>query len=403
MQAQNALSGVVSGRDAIKKRWGMTGYNASSFSGPVLSIHTLPFPGFPDPVPPTPSGYYVWPGGARQFAFVGPTYEPPTSFGTYLRTANGPMVQKSAGVYQFINAPGNDNDISLDTIDTSDGSTASLSTASGLGETNWGIYYGKDGVEQMYVQKSYRIGDSGWTVFLYDAQTGARTPLGTLGELDTLNLPRQANQVGVVKTASGGIYGMMCYGVHAISWNGVEWVMGTDLQAGPLAGYAGGGDGQFFSTYAPSNNRLILSVYDNSLIADPGLMLFSDDFGASWTIAKTGTVGNGFIDVVYSSVDNNWVVAVEQTATTWDILFSTDNGDTWTTVKQIDVSGSPYFYGTRAYGQTTGSYTGAWIDASNNVEIFEIDSSGTYTVKDTFSASSWPVGVVYGWVLVPAP
>jgi hypothetical protein len=52
MQAQNAVSGVVQGQHAIKKRWGMVAYNGDAMNGPIQTIYNLPVASFADPVPP---------------------------------------------------------------------------------------------------------------------------------------------------------------------------------------------------------------------------------------------------------------------------------------------------------------------------------------------------------------
>lgn len=401
MQAQNALSGVVSGRDAIKKRWGMTGYNASSFSGPVLSIHTLPFPGFPDPVPPTPGAYVVWAGYSpwlAQYAYVGPTYAA-TLPGVAPFAGGAPLLQTSAGVYSFLDIiPLINPIIQVVTYDTSDQSTASLSTQSYRG--NHGIFYTQDGVEQIEVNEELA---GTWRVQVITA-AGAISQVGVDGEIEALISP-QCNQLGVVRTKSGSICGMLTYGVNAIRYEVGGWTVVEDLMAvgKPLNGYGNGSDGQLLSTtIAVSNNRLLSCIYDNQITADVAKMLKSDDYGDSWSIIKTGTVGNGFIDIVYSNVENNWVIAIEQTATGWDLMVSYDNGDTWTTFKQIGSSDNPYFYGTREYGQTTGSYTGGWSDGTTGeVTIFEVDGAGNYTVVDTFTNTNF-LTHTYAYVLVPA-
>jgi len=70
MQAQNAAPGIVQGRDALKKRWGMTVYNATPFAAGVIAIHNLPYGGFGDPSTSTGStgSTASWAGWTEPFA-----------------------------------------------------------------------------------------------------------------------------------------------------------------------------------------------------------------------------------------------------------------------------------------------------------------------------------------------
>lgn len=394
MQAQNALSGVVSGRDAIKKRWGMTGYNASSFSGPVLSIHTLPFPGFPDPVVTTGS-YILWPGLSNQ-AYAGPTYVPKTAMGVSMWGFGSPPLQASAGVYEFISYNGI-GVVAHASVDASDLSTTTYSTASYA--LNESIFYTRDGVEQILCDGA---NVSGWKVWVIPSGGGGWTALGARGDVDALITP-QTNQVAVGRISSGSIVGMATYTVQPIAWSGSGWVtVGYDLLTTVLSGYGDGTDGQLLSTaLAISNNRMLFSIYDNNVLsADVAKLLKSDDAGNTWTVLLTGTVPRGYIDIIYSNIDNDWIIAVQQQATTYDLMVSYNNGDTWATFKQIAIADNPYFYGSRPFGQTTGSYTGAYYDATTgDFVIYEVDGAAGYTVKDTFND---PAFTGFGAVLAPA-
>jgi hypothetical protein len=72
LQAQNAQSDKHNqGRDAIKKRWGMTIYNASAFGASVIAIHNLPYGGFADPTTGTTGSTgstASWAGWTEPFA-----------------------------------------------------------------------------------------------------------------------------------------------------------------------------------------------------------------------------------------------------------------------------------------------------------------------------------------------
>lgn len=96
LQAQNAQSDKHNqGRDAIKKRWGMTLYNALGFGSSVLAIHNLPYGGFADSTGSTGStgSTASWPGWVEPFALWsknGPIYWDGAAFQSYGTWTEGP-------------------------------------------------------------------------------------------------------------------------------------------------------------------------------------------------------------------------------------------------------------------------------------------------------------------------
>ena len=70
LYAQNAAPGIVRGRDALKKRWGVTVYNGTVFPSGLIAIHNLPYGGFADSTGSTGStgSTASWAGWTEPFA-----------------------------------------------------------------------------------------------------------------------------------------------------------------------------------------------------------------------------------------------------------------------------------------------------------------------------------------------
>lgn len=415
MQAQNALSGIQQGRDALRKRWGMTKYNGTVYPAAIKSIHGLPYAGFADPSTgsgswTSASGFVLWPGFQQWFQ-AGPTYADTTA-SIALSNFSLPPFSTAQGVYQIFETQGGLGAHYLHSFDANTLTTSSrLST---MIDGMVGAWSSVDSTGPQYI--TYRVGIfGGWQAESIDP-SGTRTAMGAEGDFDNLISPVQANQAAVCATADGTIVGILTYGIWQLTWGG-SWSLGTDIQttyASPLADYELLG-----TTLAVSRNRIFFSVYDNNQVrAGLGRLWKSDDYGATWSELRVGGVANGKLDIIYASLSNDWVIIAEQTssapitlyANEWKLYISYDNGDNFTllaTISGTDVS--PYIYGSRLFGQTTGDYVGAWFDMeTGEVFIYTVDDSANYTALVSVPANGYwskyaTPAVSFGAIFPPTP
>jgi hypothetical protein len=230
-----------------------------------------------------------------------------------------------------------------------------------------------------------------WQVRYY-TPAGAVTDVGGWGEIDSAHASVYGaggvNQVQVSETSGGQIGGACTYGLFGLQFTSGSWAITQDIRTAVLPAYAVSSD-PFIDSLGASGNRFLLALYSNTG-SEPALLLKSDDGAATWSILRTGADADSYFAILYANPANSMVIASYYTASVVTIEVSLDSGDTWNTVATLAGSVNPYGYGTRRFGQTTGSYTGAWWDmATGEVNIYEISAAGAYSIIDTFTDSAW--------------